>query len=436
MIQAFKLYIQKLQLFSYNARLVLVYSAIGGLTRGVYQLLLNFYVLSLGDYDETFLGILPGAQSLAMLVAAIPVAYIAERFSQRRIMILGALGGALSYLGIVLLPSPFFLIFFSVMLGLAGSIRNIIVPPFLMRNTTEEERQYVFSFNFGGRTIARFGASMIGGFLPTWLGGLAGAAPTDTLAYQLALVAIMVVEMISMLPAGLLRMPSVPRSKSAQTPWAQLWQYRDLLARLAAPSLIIGLGAGLMMPFRNLYFRNVFGRTDAAIGTLFGLSALVMGVAQIAAPPLAERRGKINLVVLTQALSVPFLMTLALAAWVVPSERGDVTVWFLIAAAAYLCRMALMNLSSPVYQTFILERVQPETQGLAISVNRIADQVGRAFSPTLSGWFQAEYGEFGFVPVFSGASILYVLGIAVMWLFFVRGVGEQKQHRGDERSEV
>ena len=415
-----RLYGAKLSRFSRNAWLVMAYSAIGGLSGGIYDLLLNFYVLSLGGYDERFLGLLPTARSVAMLFSAIPAAYIAERFSQKRIMIVGTVVGALAFGGMVLLSSPFFLLAFSVIFGLTDSVRTVTVPPFLMRNTSEEERQYVFSLNFGTRTIATFGASMIGGYLPTWLGGLIGAAPTSTPAYQMALIAVMAIDMLALIPAALLRAAPEAPHKGVEMPWTLLWRYKGLLLRLTAPSFVIGLGAGLMMPFRNLYFRNVFDRSDRAIGALFGLSALVMGISQFVGPPLAERRGKITLVVLSEALSVPFLMTLALAAWVVPNGRGNVETWYLIAAGAYLVRMALMNLGNPIYQTFILEQVQPDTQSLAISVNRVTDQVGRALSPILSGWFQATYGEYGFVPVFSSTSALYVVGIALLWAFFVR----------------
>jgi hypothetical protein len=51
--------------------------------------------------------------------------------------------------------------------------------PFLMANTSRDERQWVFSFNFGLMTISSFFGNLLGELLPTWLGGLAGAAPTN-----------------------------------------------------------------------------------------------------------------------------------------------------------------------------------------------------------------------------------------------------------------
>lgn len=229
---------------------------------------------------------------------------------------------ALAFLGLVLFPYRWFLIFFNVVSGLAMSIHQVCLAPFLMSNTSEQDRQYVFSFTSGMRTTAQFVGNWVGGSLPAWLGGLAGVAPTDTLAYRLP--------------------------------------------------------------------------DD--------------GPDPICRPPMADRLGKINTVVLTQALSVPFLLTLGLAAWAVPREFGGVLTWFYVAAGVYLFRLALMNLSGPVYQTFILEQVRPEVQALAASLNSIAFRVGWAFSPYLSGWYQTNYG---FVPVFMSTAALYVLGIAI-----------------------
>jgi len=36
--------------------------------------------------------------------------------------------------------------------------------------------------------------------------------------------------------------------------------------------------------------------------------------------------------------------------------------WFWLSALAYLIRLALMNMSNPVYQAFVIENVQPEAR--------------------------------------------------------------------------
>lgn len=413
-LQGLALYRAKIRLFTRNAASILIFSALTGLVFGVFRLLFNFYVLSLGGYDERFLGLLTSVSSAASLAMAIPAAYIAERFSQKRVMVASSLIGAMTFVGLVLVPTRGSLIFLNILSGLVMTTRQVAIAPFLMGNTSEEERQYVFSFQFGLNTIASFVGNLVGGLLPTWLGAAVGAAPTDTLSYRLALGGMTLLSLLSIGPLLLIHDRPPDGKRHIETPWTLMWQHRVLLTKLILPQWIIGLGAGMMMPFMNLYYRNVFGQSDVVIGYLFASGALAMAIAQFIAPPMAERMGKVNTAVFTQALSVPFLISLGVAAWIVP-RGGDTAFWFAIAWLAYLVRLALMNLSGPVYQTFILEQVPTNAQALAASLNSIAFQFGWVLSPQLSGWLQIRYG---FTPVFLITSILYIIGIAITWAFF------------------
>jgi MFS family permease len=131
-----------------------------------------------------------------------------------------------------------------------------------------------------------------------------------------------------------------------------------------------------------------------------------MGVGLLIAPPLAERMGKIQLVVVTQALSIPFLIILGFAPL------------FWMSALAYYVRLALMNMSSPVYQTFVMEHVEPTARATVASLVSMAWNFGWAFSPSISGWLQVNYG---FAPPFIGTILLYTISIFLYWAFFWRG---------------
>ena len=418
------IYIEKTKQFTRNAKLVLLHSALAGFAFGVFRFLFNFYVLSLGNsYDEAFIGTLQTAASFATIIMALPAAYFAERYSQRRIMVITGLTSGISMLGMVVFPFTFSLITFRMIAAISMSMRQVAVAPFLMRNTTSDERQWVFSFNFGMITLASFLGNLLGGILPTWLGNLFGAGPTDTLSYQLSLGSMMLVTILSVGPLTMIRMPPRDKNRVIELPWVQLWQHGRKLAKYLLPQVIIGLGAGLMMPFMNIYFRTVYKKPDPVIAIVFAIGGLAMGVAQFLGPPLAEKYGKINAVILTQALSVPFLLTLGIGAYLVTGEIANATVWFLIAGVAYIFRLALMNLSNPIYQTFVLEHVPEKTQALTMSLSSLSFQFGWFIMPQLSGWLQVTLGGFGFVPVFFMVAFFYVLAIGLEWVFFSRKKG-------------
>jgi predicted MFS family arabinose efflux permease len=74
-----------------------------------------------------------------------------------------------------------------------------------------------------------------------------------------------------------------------------------------------------------------------------------------------------------------------------------------------------MNMSGPVYQTFVMEKVEPSARATVASLVSMASNFGWAFSPTISGYIQVKHG---FAPAFMLTMILYMLSISLYWGFF------------------
>jgi MFS family permease len=202
-------------------------------------------------------------------------------------------------------------------------------------------------------------------------------------------------------------MPALPPTERARfDPIGYARQQGRLLNKLVLPMLVTSIGAGLIMPFMNVFFRQEHLQPDSTIGTLFAWGSLAMGVGLLIAPPLADRVGKIQLVVITQALSIPFLIILGFSPW------------FWLATSAYYIRVALMNMSSPVYQTFVMEHVEPSARATVASLVNMAWNFGWAFSPSISGWLQLRYG---FDAAFAGTIVLYIISTFLYWAYFWRG---------------
>jgi MFS family permease len=128
-----------------------------------------------------------------------------------------------------------------------------------------------------------------------------------------------------------------------------------------------------------------------------------MGIGLIAAPPIAERIGKIELVVITQGISIPFLAILGFAPW------------FWMSALAHYVRLTLMNMGGPVYNAFVMERVEPESRAMVASLTSMAWNFGWAFSPSIIGWLQVRHG---FSPVYLSVIVIYALSVFLYWKFF------------------
>ncbi|HLE14949.1 MAG TPA: MFS transporter [Anaerolineales bacterium] len=398
-------YAARVRAFQPNARLYLLNVVILGAAMGVFRLLFNFYVLSLG-YNEAFVGNLITASSLTALVAALPMGYLADLLGRKNALILStALLGA-STVGMVLWPSQGMLYALNVLSGLAQSLMGVTMAPFMMENSREQERTYLFSFSSGLQMAMASVGNWIGGYLPTWVARAGGLSPTGSQAYGGALLAVGLSVFLGVLPLVWMRLPRLERGeRSVFAPLSYAARQPVLLGKLILPMLITSIGAGLIMPFMNVFFRAVHNQPDPVIGSLFAWGSLAMGLGLLIAPPLAERMGKIQLVVITQGLSIPFLILLGFSPV------------FWVGALSYYVRLALMNMSAPVYQTFVMEQVEPGARATVASLESMAWNFGWAFSPTISGYLQVRYG---FGPPFLGTIVLYVISVFLYWAFFWR----------------
>lgn len=404
-------YFERVSAFQPNARLYLTSVILTGAAMGVYRLLFNFYVLSLG-YDEALLGTLITTSSLTALLSALPMGYLVDNIGHKTALIVGTAVLGLAVGGMVLFPAALTFVLMNIVLGLAQSLTGVTMGPFLMENSGEKERTYLFSFTSGLQMASAFFGNWIGGYLPTWISTLQGSTPTSPSAYGGALAAIAIAGLVGIFPLLFLRPVKIARDKrSVFAPLAYFGQNSRLLSKLILPMLVTSLGAGLIMPFMNVFFRNVHHQPDPVIGAMFAWGSLAMGIGLLIAPPLADRFGKIQLVVITQALSIPFLILLGFAPW------------FAVSAAAYYIRLTLMNMSLPVYQTFVMEKVEPSARATVASLVSMANNVGWAFSPQISGWIQVNYG---FQPAFAATLVLYILSIYLYWRFFWYPIGKEQ----------
>ena len=396
-------YGSRLRQFRPNARLYLANLIITGMAMGVFRLIFNFFILARG-FDETLLGSLVTVNSLTSLIVALPIGYLADVLGRKRSLLLAGALTSSSIALMVVVPTVPMLYAANVLFGLSQSLAAVTNSPFLMENSGESERTYLFSFSSGLQMASQSVGNWLGGMLPGWIAANRGISATSVEAYGIALLLMAGVGALGLVPLALMRMPRLTKSqRTVFAPLSYAQQHPKLLGKLISPMLVTAIGAGMIMPFMNVFFRQQYGQSDPAIGALFAWGSLAMGVGLFVAPPLAERIGKIQLVVITQALSIPFLILLGFSPW------------YWLSVVAYLVRVALMNMSSPIYQTFVMERVDSGARATVASLVSMSWNFGWAFSPIVSGWMQV---QFGFAPPFVVTIVLYTVSVAMYWAFF------------------
>ena len=398
-------YIAKVRAFKPNARFYLVSVILAGMTMGVFRLLFNFFVLSLG-YNEDVLGNLITVSNTTALILALPMGYLVDKWGKKPSLITRNFLLASAIGVMALFPSISIFYIMNGVFGIAQALGSVAMGPFLMENSDDNERAYLFSFASGLMMASVSVGNWLGGYLPTWMGNYQGVDPESSAAYGAALVVIAVGALFGLIPLMMIRRNRIVNEREGVfAPIAFAKENPKLLAKFFVPLLIVSIGAGLFVPFMNVFFKEVHMQPDTTIGSLMAWGSLAMGVGLLIAPPLADRMGKLKLVVLTQGLSIPFMIMLGFSPI------------FAFSALAYYVRMALMNMSSPIYQNFVLENVDPGSRGTVASLHSMVWSFGRSFSPSVSGYLQVGYG---FGPPFLIATALYAVAISLYWLFWLR----------------
>lgn len=405
-IDPIRRYGRQFRSFSPNARAFLWSTVITGLSFSVYQLIFNLYVLSRG-YSVEFLGGLQSTPNLIALFGALPAGVLVDAIGRKRSLVLAGVFRTLATLGIVLAPGPAWLWVSVVGFGLSQSLGMVSGAPFMMENSTGEERNALFSASFGLQTLVGFFGTIVGGYLPTWFGGLLNAGVESPVAYSATLGVTVLLSALALLP--LVRIHEAPR---AHAPLRSVWPWRNIsdpgmVARIFVPNIIISMGAAILIPYMNLFFKQTFHIPDETLGWLFAGSSVVTGVSTLASPVLAQRWGRIRALVFTQLTSIPFLLTIGFSG----------SLW--VAGLAMWVRAALMNMSNPLYNAFAMEQVQEHERATVSGLMGMSWNLGWTIGPFISGFMQAN-PNIGFRPIFVITCVLYIVATVLENLFFQR----------------
>jgi MFS family permease len=411
--QIFARYGRQLRGFSPNARFYLVSTIILGLSFSLNQLFFNLYIDSRG-YSRSFLGELQSMPNLIALFGAIPAGSLVDYIGRKRAFVLANVMRTAAALGIILAHDPWLLRLSMATSGVAGALWMVSGAPFMMENSTPKERNALFSANFGLQTLVGFFGTLIGGYLPTLFGGLMSVDAESPQAYAATLGMVVALSALSLLPVFMIKEQPRPATAEARSllPWRNISDL-GLVVRIFIPNIIISMGAAILIPYMNLFFKDTFAVSDTTLGGLFAVSAVVTGTATLASPVLADRWGRIRALVMTQLTSIPFLLIIGFAP----------ALW--MASLAFWVRAALMNMGNPLYNAFAMEQVTERERATVSGLLGMSWTIGWTVGPYLSGYMQAK-SNIGFRPIFLITCSLYVVAAVLVRVFFQKMDDEQR----------
>jgi len=387
--------------FSRPVRFYLLAEFLVWTAQGVFGVLFNLYLVEAG-FPERFVGQAIAMNAVGLAVGALPAGVLAERWSRRRCLMLGV---ALEGLGHALRASTLHvptLLATGFGIGLGQSLFQIAAAPFLTEHSTPRERTHVFSTFFASALLAGVVGSAVGGALPHLAAALVRGLPLFV-AYRVSLLAGAALAVAAALP--ILAMGSIHEESLTHGAEPVTREDRRRLLPIALNSLLIGMGAGLVIPFMNLYFKDRFACSSAQIGTFFSIAQVFTATAALLGPAIARRFGKMRTAVTSELLSLPFLVTLG-------AERR-----LAVAAVSFWLRATLMQAATPLLQTFIMEAMPPALRPRATSLTNLVWNLGWAVSAVTAG---TVIEKLGYATPFYLTATLYATAAITFWLAFRR----------------
>jgi MFS family permease len=396
--------------FQRNAVLYLQTISMSSLAQGAFGVIQGLYILSLG-FNEEVLGTVLSFRMLLTAIASVPAGIISDRVGRKPVLVAAGLLTTAGYLGMSVVSAPSLMVLFSCLVGVAQACQQTSGAPLLAESSTAEDRAKLFGVNFSLSMAVNMIGSLLGGFLPDQLRSFGMVR-----AYRISLAVFSLITLAGVTPAIRIA-EKKQRAQSSEEPgglsaWKIAAQELVSLYKTASQktvmsllfyNLLIGFGAGLVLPYVNVFISRKLGVDTAVVGVIQSFSQGATALAALLSPVLADRFGRVATVVGTQIASIPFLLLIALPPNI-----------YLVSFALFM-RSALMNMSNPVASTFSMEIVGPENRGKVSSLSRIADNLTRALSAVVAGYIMANWSYE--IPYFFTA-ITYFLASVVYYRAF------------------
>ncbi len=393
-------YLDRLRLFKRDARLYIAVSATSSLSFGISNVIFNLYMVEAG-FGEDFLGFFLSISMFATALVAIPAGLFTDRASRKKIVVSSNVVSAIAIAAQYTTLSPIGLIISQVLLGLASAFTQVSLSPYITDLSTDEERAHLFGISGGFSLLSVLIGNLAGGFLPGLIHRALGAVDTLVLPYRITLY----ISLLPMAVAVFLVSRMTPDKATSSTIGFGLDNVKnwDFIGKYSATVTTVGLGAGMIVMFFNIFFKNEFSASPELIGIIFGINTIVLASGNFLAPALSDRIGKVKTVVVTQALSIPFLLMISWAPYLY------------LAVIAYVSRTVLMNMAGPVSHAFFMEGLAKEERSTANGIVRAGDSLVRGIAANIGGWLLAQ--KMYRLPYLL-VSGLYLLAVILFYGFF------------------
>jgi hypothetical protein len=266
-----------------------------------------------------------------------------------------------------------------------------------MRNTVAENQSHAISLNYATHSFG----TILSGIIIFGSGQFIKGIDEGKILLFISLLGFIGVYHLLKLKVDMV----VPIKKGLQ------WKSYDwaLLIKAIIPPVIIAVGAGLTIPFINLFFYHNFKVDSSGFAVIGGISSIFVAVLALLVPNIKNKLGFKKGITYTQTIAVIALVALATTEffadywWALP-----------VAVLCFWIRTPLMNMAAPMTSELTMNYVGKKNQEMLSAIMAAIWSGSWFFSSQIFRYLKSEGLPYAYIFYITAA--LYAFGVFMYYL--------------------
>ena len=365
-------------------------------------LILNIYLAKKGFSDPEIANYI-SYRFLAVMLLAFPLGFYIKNKPLKPFFILGSLGVPLVAISLVLSVENTwyqYLPFLFILWGIAFTLFQVSSLPYIMRNTVSKNQSHAISLNYATHSFG----TIMSGIIIFGFGKFMKEINEGVILLFIAFLGFFGVYYLLKMKVDMV----VPFKKELQ------WRTYDwaLLLKAIIPTLIIAVGAGLTIPFINLFFYHNFKVDSSGFAVIGGIASVLVAVLALLVPNVKNKLGFKKGITYTQTTAVIALTALA-------TTEFFLNYWwaFPLAVLCFWIRTPLMNMAAPMTSELTMNYVGKKNQEMLSAITAAMWSGSWFFSSQIFRYLKSEGLPYAYI--FYITAVLYSFGVFMYYLLIL-----------------